>query len=567
MAANALRIPITALDKTGAAFSSVSRGLGRVGVNVAKLTVAFGTLGVAAGATIVRNQMKAIDALGKTADKIGVTTEALGAMRHAADLTGVSTSTMDMALQRFVRRTSEAARGTGEARGALQELGLSAGDLSRLPLDEAMQQVADAMQGVGSQSDRVRLAMKLFDSEGVSLLQTIKGGSAGLKEMAEEAEALGILLSRADVAQVEAANDALTRSAAIFDGLAAQFTVAIAPFVEEIANQMRQAALDTEDFGNMGFEAAQAVVKGVGAVVTSLMALPIFLKKAEISFEQFKVTALQALDYGGAFTNAIRGINAVREALGMATIDNPVATATAEISNEIGRLKTELVALGTPGAMFDDLLAQLDGIEAGARRRAEAIAKETKQTQQQTDAVKKLTFAKTLQLEGEEQLAQFNAKSTGEQAAMVIGNMKTMFSQSKAFNIADAIMNTYKGATLALASYPPPLGGIMAAATIASGMAQVAQIKSQSFEGGGFTGRGARTGGIDGKGGFMAMLHPNESVIDHTKGQGAGVTIINNVDATGADASVDMKIRQAMKQSSEQTVLTIQDLMRRRRFA
>jgi len=567
VAANALRIPITALDKTGAAFSSVSRGLGRVGVNVAKLTVAFGTLGVAAGATIVRNQMKAIDALGKTADKIGVTTEALGAMRHAADLTGVSTSTMDMALQRFVRRTSEAARGTGEARGALQELGLSAGDLSRLPLDEAMQQVADAMQGVGSQSDRVRLAMKLFDSEGVSLLQTIKGGSAGLKEMAEEAEALGILLSRADVAQVEAANDALTRSAAIFDGLAAQFTVAIAPFVEEIANQMRQAALDTEDFGNMGFEAAQAVVKGVGAVVTSLMALPIFLKKAEISFEQFKVTALQALDYGGAFTNAIRGINAVREALGMATIDNPVATATAEISNEIGRLKTELVALGTPGAMFNDLLAQLDGIEAGARRRAEAIAKETQATRSQTDAVKKSTFAKALQLEGEEQLAQFKAKSTGEQAAQVIGNMKNMFSQSKAFNIADAIMNTYKGATLALASYPPPLGGIMAAATIASGMAQVAQIKSQSFEGGGFTGRGARTGGMDGKGGFMAMLHPNESVIDHTKGQGAGVTIINNVDATGADASVDMKIRQAMKQSSEQTVLTIQDLMRRRRFA
>ena len=269
MAIDPLRLPITAVDLTGKAFSSVSRGLGQIGVNVAKLTVAFGTLGVAAGAAIVRNQMKSIDALGKTADKIGVTTEALGAMRHAADLTGVSTSTMDMALQRFVRRTSEAARGTGEARGALQELGLSAGDLSRLPLDEAMQQVADAMQGVGSQSDRVRLAMKLFDSEGVSLLQTLKGGSAGLKEMADEAEALGILLSRADVAQVEAANDALTRSAAIFDGLAAQFTVAIAPFVEEVANQMRQAALDTEDFGNMGFEAARSVVKGVAAMINT----------------------------------------------------------------------------------------------------------------------------------------------------------------------------------------------------------------------------------------------------------------------------------------------------------
>ena len=33
---------------------------------------------------------------------------------------------------------------------------------------------------------------------------------------------------------------------------------------------------------------------------------------------------------------------------------------------------------------------------------------------------------------------------------------------------------------------------------------------------------------MDGKGGFMAMVHPNETIIDHTKGQstgGAGVTV------------------------------------------
>lgn len=38
-----------------------------------------------------------------------------------------------------------------------------------------------------------------------------------------------------------------------------------------------------------------------------------------------------------------------------------------------------------------------------------------------------------------------------------------------------------------------------------------------SFDGGGFTGYGARAGGLDGKGGFPALLHPNETVIDHTK--------------------------------------------------
>lgn len=54
-----------------------------------------------------------------------------------------------------------------------------------------------------------------------------------------------------------------------------------------------------------------------------------------------------------------------------------------------------------------------------------------------------------------------------------------------------------------------------------------------SFDGGGSTGSGARSGGLDGKGGFVAMLHPQESVIDHTKGQSAvaptSTTLVVNV--------------------------------------
>jgi hypothetical protein len=61
-----------------------------------------------------------------------------------------------------------------------------------------------------------------------------------------------------------------------------------------------------------------------------------------------------------------------------------------------------------------------------------------------------------------------------------------------------------------------------------------------SFSGGGYTGQGIRAGGMDGKGGFMAMVHPNETVIDHTKGQGmpAAPTVnfnISTVDAAGFD--------------------------------
>ena len=44
-----------------------------------------------------------------------------------------------------------------------------------------------------------------------------------------------------------------------------------------------------------------------------------------------------------------------------------------------------------------------------------------------------------------------------------------------------------------------------------------------TYAGGGYTGNAPRSGGLDGQGGFMAMLHPRETVIDHAKSSGGGV--------------------------------------------
>jgi tape measure domain-containing protein len=53
-------------------------------------------------------------------------------------------------------------------------------------------------------------------------------------------------------------------------------------------------------------------------------------------------------------------------------------------------------------------------------------------------------------------------------------------------------------------------------------------VSVPSFAGGGYTGDAPRSGGLDGRGGFMAMLHPRETVIDHVRtgaGGGTGITI------------------------------------------
>jgi hypothetical protein len=60
----------------------------------------------------VDRSISAADAIGKSADKIGVGVEALPELRFAAKASGVEQQTLDRALQRFTRRAAGAAQGT-----------------------------------------------------------------------------------------------------------------------------------------------------------------------------------------------------------------------------------------------------------------------------------------------------------------------------------------------------------------------------------------------------------------------------------------------------------------------
>jgi hypothetical protein len=82
-----------------------------------------------------------------------------------------------------------------------------------------------------------------------------------------------------------------------------------------------------------------------------------------------------------------------------------------------------------------------------------------------------------------------------------------------------------------------------------------------SFAGGGFTGNGPRAGGLDGQGGFLAMMHPRETVIDHTKGQSGGTNFTINQTFTGGVTRADLG--NAVPQIVEASKSAVLDAMRR----
>lgn len=85
-----------------------------------------------------------------------------------------------------------------------------------------------------------------------------------------------------------------------------------------------------------------------------------------------------------------------------------------------------------------------------------------------------------------------------------------------------------------------------------------------SFDGGGYTGPGSRSGGIDGKGGFLSVLHPRETVIDHTRGQSAGAVInitsapVIHIDSRTDRAEVSMLVSRAVQQGNAALVDRLQ---------
>jgi tape measure domain-containing protein len=87
------------------------------------------------------------------------------------------------------------------------------------------------------------------------------------------------------------------------------------------------------------------------------------------------------------------------------------------------------------------------------------------------------------QMKSDAERFQFGIEQSAQMFSALGAQNKRAFEAAKAFNIANAIMNTYMAATKALATYPFPFGAIAAAAAVAMGFAQIAQIRSQTYSG------------------------------------------------------------------------------------
>ncbi len=347
---------------------SVAEGLRTGATQAAKFGAAIAGVAAAGLARLTQQGLVTADALAKTSSRLGIASEELASLRVAAERTAaMANGAFDTALQRMVRRVQEASQGTGEAKGAIEALGLSAQALAQMSPDQQFRAIADAMTGVDEQGKRVALAFKLFDTEGVALVNTLRAGSAGLDAFTAKADVAGVTLDSLATAKVEAANDSMADLGMLVGGLSQQLAVNFSPLLQGVADRLFGVAEEAGGMGEVATQVFQAVIKGAGFVGDVIQGLSAVVKGVEIAFRAFGAGVLGTIELIARgyieLSNLIPNINVDPES-------NFLVQTGMRAREELAKARGELVAIAnTPMAS-----ERLDDFVADATRKSDEMA-------------------------------------------------------------------------------------------------------------------------------------------------------------------------------------------------
>lgn len=225
------------LARIGGAAANVGREIGALARRAALVGSAFG----AAAAAGMKAFIDTADGVAKTADKLGIGVEAWQELLYVADRAGVQQAEMTTAMRTFTKGIGDAARGTGEAKRAFDALGVSIRDQATGQIrsaDSLLAELADKLGGVENETLRAALAMQLFGTRGVGMVNVLKDGSAAMSDLRRRARDLGLVMSEETARRAEIVADQLTDLRAVVTGVGYQIAGELLPSVRRLVQRV-----------------------------------------------------------------------------------------------------------------------------------------------------------------------------------------------------------------------------------------------------------------------------------------------------------------------------------------
>jgi hypothetical protein len=313
-----IQLIIAGKDRVSKVLKSITGGLKKWGSGALKITgglvAGFGAVTVALGAMFSKLADQ-VDVQAKMASSLGIQNEALGAMIDAAGYAGISVENLSTALRKMSQGVADAANGTGEAKAAIEALGLDAAKLQAMRPEQAFTKIITELDKIPNGIQKTALAMDLFGRSGSAMTNLT---SNGLKQAQKDAADLGLKLTSAQAANVEAANDAWSRiknvTSDFMQFIAAQFAPSIKAGMDKAFAFLKNQDLKSWADGLIsGFKSAAAAA--INLLVPALNLTLSAVEKVTMAFTGWKLLWAELQYQFGGFMELIwTGLNKAREA-------------------------------------------------------------------------------------------------------------------------------------------------------------------------------------------------------------------------------------------------------------
>lgn len=216
-----------------------------------------GALVVAGGAAAVaiKSAIDEMDRTSKSAQKIGIATEALSALEYAAKLADVSAESLQTGMTKLIKTQADAARGSKQQADLFQRLGIAykETDGTLRAGDKVLADLADRFASMPDGAEKTAIAVELLGRSGANMIPLLNGGSQALRTAGDEARAFGLVVSTEAGRAAEEFNDNLTRLGSAVKGAALDVAQDLLPTLNDLSDQVVEMAKDPafrEDVAN-----------------------------------------------------------------------------------------------------------------------------------------------------------------------------------------------------------------------------------------------------------------------------------------------------------------------------
>ncbi|SAK63615.1 hypothetical protein AWB80_02890 [Caballeronia pedi] len=223
----------------------------------------------------VKKAIDQADAMGKLAQRVGTTTEAMSALAYQAKQADASTDDLAAGFRGLSKSIVEAAKPTSDAAAAFKAFGINVDDLKNKDPAEQLALIGEAMKGFKTNEDFIAAGTAIFGKNFTALLPMLKQGKEGFTDAAKEAGSLGAIIKDSTAKAADEFNSQLTKLNTVGTSLWGSIAENLLPTVKDLAKYFIDAANDgttfkevLEDVADAGAFAARVLI-GTTANVTA----------------------------------------------------------------------------------------------------------------------------------------------------------------------------------------------------------------------------------------------------------------------------------------------------------